>query len=574
VSRKIKRRKIAVNGFYSAAHHSVLSRIYAARNISSDTDLDYSLQGLPDYQSLSGIDAATDLLQEALENRRRILIVADFDADGATSCALAIRGLKQMGAVDIHYMVPSRFDFGYGLSPELVEVAAGLEPDLLITVDNGISSLEGVQLAREKAIRILITDHHLPGPQLPAADAIVNPNLPGDEFPGKHLAGVGVMFYVLAALRARLHTTGWFRQQHISAPNLAALLDLVALGTIADVVPLDRCNRIMIAQGLARIRAGHCLPGIKSLLKTARRNYAGISAGDLGFAVAPRLNAAGRLADMSLGIECLLCDDADQALAMAAKLDALNSERREIQQEMQDTADAEMSGLQVDDLPLGLCLFNTAWHQGVVGILASRIKDKWYRPVIAFARDSDGLIKGSGRSIKSVHIRDLLESIAVNEPGLIKKFGGHAMAAGLTIREHDFPLFRMAFENELSKQLTPDDLEDCVITDGELEEHEMELSLAEAIRNGGPWGQGFPEPLFDGLFELAGRRIVGDHHLKLTVKLPGQKRTYDAIAFYTADDDWPENVARVLLAYRLDINEYRGRKMLQLVVEHLEPVSQ
>ncbi|HLB31514.1 MAG TPA: DHH family phosphoesterase, partial [Gammaproteobacteria bacterium] len=373
--RTIKRRPVPVHDCHQTGLHPVLRRVYAARQITTPHDLDYELGRLPDFSRLGGIEAAVDLLQTAVEGGKRILVVGDYDADGATGSALAILGLRRMGAVAPGYLVPSRFDFGYGLSPEVAELAAGLAPDLLVTVDNGISSLEGIQVVREAGIKTLITDHHLPGPVLPAADAIVNPNLPGDGFPSRNLAGVGVMFYVLAALRARLRACSWFQQKAIPEPNLATLMDLVALGTVADVVPLDHCNRILVAQGLARIRAGSCNPGIKALLRVARRNPARLSASDLGFAVGPRLNAAGRLSDMSLGIECLLCEDESRAYAMAMHLDELNRERREIQQDMQEMADREMALIHADDMPYGLCLYNAAWHQGVVGILASRLKD-------------------------------------------------------------------------------------------------------------------------------------------------------------------------------------------------------
>ena len=571
--RTIKRRPVPVHDCHQTGLHPVLRRVYAARQITTPHDLDYELGRLPDFSRLGGIEAAVDLLQTAVEGGKRILVVGDYDADGATGSALAILGLRRMGAVAPGYLVPSRFDFGYGLSPEVAELAAGLAPDLLVTVDNGISSLEGIAAARAKGIRTLITDHHLPGNALPEADAIVNPNLPGDGFPSRNLAGVGVMFYVLAALRARLRDSGWFRRNSIADPNLASLLDLVALGTIADVVPLDHCNRILVAQGLARIRAGLCRPGIKALLKVARRDPARLGAGDLGFAIGPRLNAAGRLSDMSLGIECLLCDDDAEALAMATQLDELNNERRGIQAEMQVLADQEMSRLHAGDPPYGICLYDPAWHQGVVGVLASRLKDKWHRPVIAFARDNNGMIKGSGRSIRTVHMRDLLEAIATRRPGLIRKFGGHAMAAGLTLNAGDLDQFQTAFQEELRRLLKPEDLEDCIYSDGELQETELDMDLAEAIRAGGPWGQGFPEPVFDGIFELQDQRLVGERHLRMRLGLPGRDRPLEAIAFNIDEDLQPEGWRSVRIAYRLDINEYQGRRSLQLVVEHIASVN-
>ncbi|TDJ16693.1 MAG: single-stranded-DNA-specific exonuclease RecJ, partial [Gammaproteobacteria bacterium] len=440
--------------------HPVLKRIYAARDIKTADDLNYSLQMLLPFEDLSNIQEAVALLADAIKNNKRILIVADFDADGATSCVVGLQGLRQMGATDVVYVVPNRFQFGYGLSPEIVEVAAKMQPDLLVTVDNGISSVEGVQLARDKGIDVLITDHHLPGEQLPNANAIVNPNQAGDKFPSKMLAGVGVMFYILVALRAHFREQNWFHEQNIEEPNLAELLDLVALGTVADVVPLDRNNRLLVSQGLARIRSGKCRPGIKALLLAANRTLERVTAQDMGFAVGPRLNAAGRLSDMSLGIECLLSDDEMQARNMAVRLDELNKERREIQDEMQEQALIDITELDLDEaeMPLGVCLFNQDWHQGVVGILASKIKDKLHRPVIAFAKDKDGFIKGSARSISCVHIRDVLDTIAGQHPGLIDKFGGHAMAAGMTIKELDFEVFKQAFDQELRRFVTTEDL--------------------------------------------------------------------------------------------------------------------
>lgn len=553
--------------------HPVLRRVYSARNITSTDELDTSLNRLLPYRELLGIDQAVTLLFDAVKNRRRILIVADYDADGATGCAVAIRGLKTMGATDIQYLVPSRFEFGYGLSPELVEVAAGLEPDLIVTVDNGISSIEGVQLARARGIDVLITDHHLARDRLPDANVIVNPNQPGDTFPSKNLAGVGVVFYILAALRAYLRDINWFADNGIKEPNLASLLDLVALGTVADVVPLDFNNRVLVAQGLARIRAGRGIPGIDALLSVAKRSPGRIAASDLGFAVGPRLNAAGRLEDMSLGIECLLCDDAGQALNMAGKLDELNRERREIQQEMQEFAEQEVAALATGgDLPFGVCLYKEDWHQGVVGILASKIKDKWNRPVIAFANDRDGLIKGSARSVKDVHIRDLLDSIAGREPGLIIRFGGHAMAAGLSIQADNFERFRSVFDAEVRQHLQAEDLGGTILTDGDLTANDMKLSLAESIDSAGPWGHEFPEPLFDGIFEIADRKIVAEKHLKLRLKVQDSSLTCDAMAFFTDDEDLPRQVDRVRLVYRLNVNEYFGNRNLQMIVEHIEPL--
>ena len=558
--------------------HPVLKRIYAARDIKSADDLDYSLQKLLPFEDLSNIQEAVSLLAEAIKENKRILIVADFDADGATSCVVGLQGLRQMGAKDVVYVVPNRFEFGYGLSPEIVEVAAEMNPDLLVTVDNGISSVEGVQLARDKGIDVLITDHHLPGKELPNANAIVNPNQAGDKFPSKMLAGVGVMFYILVALRAHLREQNWFHEQKLTEPNLAELLDLVALGTVADVVPLDRNNRLLVSQGLARIRSGNCRPGIKALLLAANRTVEKVTAQDMGFAVGPRLNAAGRLSDMSLGIECLLSDDEMQARNMAVRLDELNKERRKIQSEMQEQALIDITELDLDEaeMPLGVCLFNQDWHQGVVGILASKIKDKLHRPVIAFAKDKDGFIKGSARSISCVHIRDVLDTIAGQHPGLIDKFGGHAMAAGMTIKESDFEKFKQAFDQELRRFVTAEDLNGSLHTDGELTPNEITFELANVIQEAGPWGQGFPEPQFDGEFELIESRIVGEKHLKLQLRALSQSgakgKIIDAIAFNFTDEAWSKKPERVHTVYRLDINEFRGRRQLQLMIENIEPV--
>jgi len=556
--------------------HPVLRRIYAARNIQSAMELDYSLQGLLPFEALLGIDKAVTLLANALRENKKILIVADFDADGATSCALALRGLKLMGFSDVLYVVPNRFEFGYGLSPEIVEVAAEMQPDVIITVDNGISSIEGVAQARSRNIDVLITDHHLPGLSLPDANAIVNPNQPGDSFPSKNLAGVGVMFYILIALRSHLREQNWFAANNIPEPNLAELLDLVALGTVADVVPLDHNNRILVAQGLARIRSGKCCPGIRELLQAANRNLRNTAAQDLSFAVAPRLNAAGRLTDMSLGIECLLTDDQRLAKDMALKLEQLNKERREIQAEMQAQAMIDIADLDLNNqasLPNGVCLFNENWHQGVVGILAGRIKDQINRPAIVFAKDKEGYIKGSARSISSVHIRDVLDTIASQHPGIISKFGGHAMAAGLTIRESDLEQFKVVFDQITGMFLSGDELEGVLVSDGELSVNELSFDLAEKIISSGPWGQGFPEPVFDGEFEIINTRVVGERHLKLQLRHPGNNRSIDAIAFNITDEDWPEATGRVQTVYKLDINEFAGRRQLQLVVDYISPVE-
>jgi len=550
----------------------ILRRVYTARAVASGEELDYSLDRLIPPQRLGGLSAAATLLEEALRGRQCILIVADFDADGATSCALSLRALRAMGASDVRYLVPNRFEYGYGLTPEIVEVARRQQPALIMTVDNGISSIAGVAAARQAGIRVLITDHHLPGDGMPDADAIVNPNLPGDAFPSKALAGVGVAFYVMLALRARLRETGWFAQQQLAEPNLAQWLDLVALGTVADVVPLDRNNRILVQQGLQRIRAGRCVPGIRALLEAGGRNPARVVASDLGFAAGPRLNAAGRLDDMSLGIECLLAGDMAGARSMAAQLDGLNRDRKEIETGMQAQALTAIERLRLQEasLPTGLCLFDPDWHQGVIGILAARIKERLHRPVIAFARSTDGEIKGSARSIPGLHIRDALDAVAACHPALIRKFGGHAMAAGLVLAERDFPAFAEAFDAEVSSHLDADDL-DCVLySDGMLEGGDFSLATAQVLRDAGPWGQGFPEPLFDGEFAILEQRVVGERHLKLVLQPGNDAVRLDAIAFNT--DPVPAGCRHARLAFRLDVNEFRGRVSPQLRVEYLEPL--
>jgi len=550
----------------------ILRRVYSARAVTSGAELEYTLDKLIPPQQLGGLPAAARLLAQVIGKRQRILVVGDFDTDGATSCALCVRALRAMGASDVHYLVPNRFAFGYGLTPEIVAVARQRQPALIVTVDNGISSVSGVAAARQAGIQVLITDHHLPGDALPDADAIVNPNLPGDPFPSKALAGVGVAFYVMLALRAHLRETGWFTQRRLAVPNLAQWLDLVALGTVADVVPLDRNNRILVQQGLARIRAGQCVPGIRALLETGGRNPARAVASDLGFAAGPRLNAAGRLDDMALGIECLLSDDRGQAFRMAAQLDTLNRGRRGIESDMQAQALAAIERLELQDtrLPTGLCLFDPGWHQGVIGILAARIKERVHRPVIAFARGSGDEIKGSARSVPGLHIRDALDAVATRHPALIRRFGGHAMAAGLTLAEHDFATFAAAFDTEVARHLDADDLHGVLHSDGVLENSEFSLATAQVLRDAGPWGQGFPEPLFDGEFAILEQRVVGERHLKLVLEAGSGDRRLDAIAFDT--DPVPAGCRYARLAFRLDVNEFRGRISPQLRVEYLEPL--
>ncbi len=554
--------------------HPVLARVYAQRAVQGPDEVAYGLEGLFAPHALKGMEDAVELLAGVAAAGERILVVGDFDADGATSTALALRALRAMGC-RADYLVPNRFRYGYGLTPEIVAEAARREPALIVTVDNGISSLAGVEAAVARGIAVLVTDHHLPGAALPAADAIVNPNQPGDDFPSKHLAGVGVIFYVMTALRARLRETGWFAARGLEVPNLAALLDLVALGTVADVVPLDRNNRILVAQGLARIRRGLCCPGILALLEVAGRDHRQVGSSELGFVLGPRLNAAGRLEDMSLGIECLLSDDPAAARVLALRLDELNRRRRHIEAEMQAEALAELEACSLHDdddaLPAGLCLYRSHWHQGVIGILAARIKDRLHRPVIAFAPGGAGELKGSARSIPGLHIRDVLDEVAARHPGLIGKFGGHAMAAGLSLREADYDDFCAAFRATVAARLDEADLQGILHSDGELTAAELNLDTAQALRGGGPWGQAFPEPLFDGVFHVRQRRVVGERHLKLRLAHPDGGAPLDAIAFNALDTHAVASLEseRLHLAYRLDVDEYQGSRRVQMIVEHM-----
>ncbi|MCY1207907.1 Single-stranded-DNA-specific exonuclease RecJ [compost metagenome] len=550
----------------------LLTRLYASRGVQSVAELDKSLARLIPYQRLKGIDAAVALLVEALEKRQRILYVGDFDADGATASSVGVLGLRMLGAFHVDYLVPNRFEYGYGLTPEIVAVALERRPDLLVTVDNGISSVEGVAAAKAAGLKVLVTDHHLPGPELPAADAIVNPNQPGCDFPSKSLAGVGVIFYVLMALRARLRELDWFARAGLKEPNLGDLLDLVALGSVADVVPLDANNRILVHQGLARIRAGRARPGLKAILEVAGRPAGRITSTDLGFILGPRLNAAGRLDDMSLGIECLLCEDEALARDMAVQLDQLNQDRKAIEQGMQREALAQLKNLPIEDMPFGLCVFEPDWHQGVIGILASRLKERYHRPTIAFADAGDGLLKGSARSVPGFHIRDALDAVAARHPGLISKFGGHAMAAGLSLPVENFGAFAAAFDAEARRQLDEDDLTGRLLSDGQLSIEEFHLELARALRLAGPWGQHFPEPLFHGVFQIVQQRLVGERHLKLVLKSECGSVQLDGIAFNIDREQWPNASVRwAELAYKLDVNEYRGQESVQLMVAHIAP---
>ena len=553
----------------------LLRRLYASRGVSSAGELERSVRGMLPWQQLSGIDKAVALLYRALQEELRIVVVGDFDADGATSTALSVLALRALGCGNVTCLVPNRFDDGYGLSPEVVDQAHARGAQMILTVDNGISSHAGVDRAHELGIPVLVTDHHLPGETLPAAEAIVNPNLRDCTFPSKSLAGVGVAFYLMLALRAHLRDQGWFAARGLAEPNLAELLDLVALGTVADVVPLDANNRILTWQGLSRIRAGKCRPGIKALLEIANRDAQKLAASDLGFALGPRLNAAGRLDDMSVGVALLLCDNVGEARVLASELDALNQTRKEIEQGMQAEALALCEKLErsSETLPGGLAMYHPEWHQGVVGILASRIKERFHRPVIAFAPAGDGLLKGSGRSIQGLHMRDALERLDTLYPGMMLKFGGHAMAAGLSLEASRFEEFQQRFGDLVTEWLDPALLQGEVVSDGPLSPAEMTLEVAEMLRDAGPWGQMFPEPLFDGRFRLLQQRIVGERHLKVMVEPVGGGPLLDGIAFNVDTTIWPDNgVREVSLAYKLDVNEFRGNRSVQLIIDDIWPI--
>ncbi|SKC33527.1 Single-stranded-DNA-specific exonuclease RecJ [Photobacterium piscicola] len=569
---EIKRRPVVDPQGFSNEIPAILQRIYASRGITNDAELERGAKGLLNYNQLYGMADAVTLLVTALTNNTRIIIVGDFDADGATSSALSVLALKMLGCRNVDYLVPNRFDDGYGLSPEVAQQAIDRGAELIMTVDNGVSSIAGVAAAKAQGVQVLVTDHHLPGDCLPAADAMVNPNLDQCGFPSKALCGVGVAFYLMLALRAELRNNCWFEQQALAVPNLAELLDLVALGTVADVVALDGNNRILVHQGLQRIRAGKCRPGIQALIEVANRDPARLVASDLGFALGPRINAAGRLDDMSFGVELLLCDNIQAARRMASELDALNQTRKEIEQGMKEEGLAICERLQFNqqDMPYGLVLFQRDWHQGVIGILASRIKDKYHRPVIAFADAGNGEIKGSCRSIVGLHMRDVLDVVDTQHPGMILKFGGHAMAAGLTIPESQLDAFSLAFDAAVRKVLDEDALQGVLLSDGELQPHELTLETAEILRAGGPWGQQFPEPTFDSSFRLLHQKLVAGKHLKMMVEPLAGGSVIDAIAFNVDLKRWPDaSVQQIELVYRLDVNEFRGNRSVQLMVEHL-----
>ena len=569
----IRRRHADISSaLQNAALPEVLKRVYASRGITDPGELALGLNQLLPPASLKGVADAAELLADAIEGEARVLIVGDFDADGATSCAMAVSVLQQMGLREVAYLVPNRFEFGYGLTPEIVEMAAAQMPDLIVTVDNGISSVEGVSAAQAMGISVLITDHHLPGDALPTADVIVNPNQPECQFPSKSLAGVGVTFYVLSAVRAALRERGWFSTEGIEEPNLGDALDLVALGTVADVVPLDRNNRILVAAGLARIRSGRARPGIEALFEVAGRDHRQASAGDLGFIVGPRLNAAGRLDDMSIGIECLLAESSASARGFAEKLHQLNRERRDIEQSMQQDALAQLESIDLegDDSLFAMTLYDSAWHQGVIGILASRIRERVHRPTLVFADAEEGMLKGSGRSTAGLHLRDVLDQVATRHPGLLTKFGGHAMAAGLSLKKDDLDHFKQALNDAVADALGHTPPERSEESDGTLAPGDFGLLLAEQLASGGPWGQHFPEPLFDGQFFVRSHRIVGEKHLKLTLDADGTE--IEGIAFNIDVPEWQAAPLKTFHAlYRLDVNEYRGERRAQLVIQSFWP---
>jgi len=542
----------------------ISARLFATRGVSDPEQLEYALSRLAPVSLLENVDQAVELL--IATRGSRITVVGDFDVDGATSTALMLRCMREFGFEDVDYLVPNRFEFGYGLSPEIVRVAAENSPGLLVTVDNGISSLAGVAEANRLGIPVLVTDHHLPGSELPDAAVIVNPNLPGSRFPSRNLAGVGVAFYLMAALGRRLERKG----QKGAARVPSRYLDLVALGTVADVVPLDHNNRVLVDQGLRRIRAGKTVPGIEALLRQSGRQLARTVSADLGFVAGPRINAAGRLEDISIGIECLLTDDMDTALHHAAILDRINGERRDIESTMRDQAFAYVDAMDARNLPACVCVYDEHWHQGVVGLIAARVRERCHRPSIAFARESDALLKGSARSIPGVHVRDLLEAVHAVDPDVIVKFGGHAMAAGLTIAEVHYDRFTRLASEQLDRLYPAADFSGAIVSDGALPDSALNLEFARKLREAGPWGAGFPEPLWNGDFEVVEQRTVGENHLKLRVRPAEGGNTVDAIAFNQAGGAWR---GYVQLAYRLDVNEYRGFESAQLVVEQIAPVQ-
>ena len=550
---------------------ALLRRIVASRGVSSAQALSSQLKDLHPVGSLMGIGLATRRLFEALKAQQRVLIVGDFDADGATATALCMRALRSFGFQSVDYIVPNRFEFGYGLTPQIIDVASSYEPQLIITVDNGISSVEGVDYAAKQGIDVIVTDHHLPGKKLPEAAAIVNPNQNNDDFASKNLAGVGVVFYLMLAFKQTLLKADYFSQNQLPVPNLVQWLDLVALGTVADVVVLDSNNRILVEQGLRRIRSGQCSQGILALLRLGKKDYQQACSQDLGFVCGPRLNAAGRLDDMSLGIECLLTDSPDTALEFAAELDAMNSTRRELEAGMKQSALSQLDSIELDpdSLPPIICLFDEDWHQGIVGIIAARIRERYYRPCLIFAPGTKGEIKGSGRSIPGVHMRDVIDRVATLHPELVEKFGGHAMAAGLSIRSEDYQKFHAAVISVVGVLTNPTTFKEEILTDGALEQEYYSLDTAQELAQAVPWGQGFPAPIFDDEFKIVAKRELKQAHLKLQLRPSGQQSAIDGIAFNVDLEKWPAIGGKVHLLYQLSVNEYNGVRSLQLIVQRL-----
>ncbi len=573
---KIIRREIpTLAPNYLPHHHRVLRRIFAARHVSDESELDLSLARLPNFELLRGIQSAVDILSTALAEQHTMLILADYDVDGATGCVVLMRGLRRCGARQIDYLVPDRQRHGYGLSPEIAALIVQRQPDVLITTDNGITSITGVDIVRRAGIRVIITDHHLPGATLPSAHAIINPNQPQDAFPSKSIAGVGVAFYLLIALRAHLREAGWFAEQQLAEPKLSALLDLVALGTVADVVPLDHTNRIFVDHGLRRIRAGKCCAGISAIIQIARRAPHRLLSRDLGFFIAPRLNAAGRMANMRRGIECLLCDDFNQALVIAAELDGLNAKRQATEGEMRSSIEQWLQRLDrsaPDRRQASVCIYREDWHPGIIGILASRIKDRIARPVIAFAPNGDGSLKGSGRSVSSINIRDAIDAVNRQHPGMVDHFGGHAMAAGLTIKADTLEGFAAAFDTIVDAQLSAADREGYIFSDGPLQASDRNIEMAHRVQSAAPWGQGFDEPVFDDNFAVIARRVVGEKHLKLRLKDTPGIPPVPALAFNAAHRRDLVSADRLHIAYRLRINHYRGESAFELCIEHAEKI--
>ena len=554
----------------------LLQRVYALRGITSMQELDYTTRNLCNYDNLDGTQTAVEIVYSAMQNNKRIMIVGDFDTDGATSTALTVKALKKMGCQHVDYIIPNRFDDGYGLSISVIKRALLKKADLIITVDNGVSAIEAVEFAKQSNLTVIITDHHLCPEQLPAADAIINPNLPNCSFPSKHLAGVGVAFYFMSALRAKLRQENWFKTHNLEEYNIASLLDLVALGTIADVVKLDHNNRILVHQGINRIRSGYCCAGIKALLHIARKDPVSFTSTDLAYYIAPRLNAAGRMDNMSLSVELLLCDDYDSALKQASDLDMLNNDRKLIEQTMYKEALSYIQELeqQQSSFPNLLVVYHPEWHQGIIGILSARLKDKHYRPVICFASTEEGILKGSGRSIAGIHLRDLLDELDQNHPDLLVSFGGHAMAVGLSIRENDLERFRKHFETLIDKRLNANTLEQIIETDGEIDSQDFNYAMAKQLKESGPWGEGFTEPTFDGDFIVHQQRLFAEKHLRLILEPKNGGPIIEGVYFNVNLTQWPDNtIKNVKIVYQLDVDDFRGNQTAKLMIRHIWPIA-